>query len=58
MFTINLNQNVINQLFELHENPVAELSNETVAALDLIEMEHGPVSPVSALDGSITFEIL
>lgn len=58
MLTINLNQNVINEIFELHDNPVAELSNETVAALDLIETEHGPVSPVSALDGSVTFEYL
>ena len=58
MLTINLNQNVINEIFELHDNPEPELSNETIAVLDQIELQHGPVSPVSALDGSITFEIL
>ena len=58
LVTINLNQNVINQIFELHENPEPELSNETIAVLDQIELQHGPASPVSALDGSITFEIL
>ena len=58
MFTINLNQNVINELFELHSNSEPELSNETIAVLDQIELQHGPVSPVSALDGSVTFEYL
>ena len=58
MLTINLNQNVINEIFDLHDNPEPELSNETIAVLDQIELQHGPVSPVSALDGSVTFEIL
>lgn len=59
MFTINLNQNVINELFAFHTNPEPELSNETIAVLDQIELDHGSNwLPVSALDGELTFEYL
>ena len=59
MFTINLTQNVINEIFSLHFDPDPELSNETIATIDAIEAQHGFAwSPISETDGLVTFEII
>jgi hypothetical protein len=59
MFTINLTQNVINEIFSLHFNPEPELSDETIATIDAIETQHGfSWSPISEDNGLVTFEII
>lgn len=59
MFTINLSETVIREIFDLHSNPEPELSNETIATIDAIENQYGlNWMPTDVVDGFVTFEII
>lgn len=59
MFTINLSETVIREIFDMHSNPEPELSNETIATIDAIENQYGlNWMPTDVVDGFVTFEII
>ena len=59
MFTINLSETVIREIFDLHSNPEPELSAETIATIDAIDNQHGlNWMPTDVVDGLVTFEII
>lgn len=59
MFTINLSETVIREIFDLHINPEPELSAETIATIDAIDNQHGTSwMPTDVVDGLVTFEII
>lgn len=59
MFTINLSETVIREIFDLHINPEPDLSAETIATIDAIDNQHGTSwMPTDVVDGLVTFEII
>jgi len=59
MFTINLSETVIREIFDLHINPDPDLSDETIATIDAIDNQYGlNWMPTDVVDGVVTFEII